>query len=119
GRSPAARPHRAAGADMSGISSVVPVRDGRDPATMPGTVGSLCSPGGSHRMESNTASVEPFFPGVADPKSVLGKTALILDAFAADSPTLTFSDLCERTGLPRSTVHRVLEQLVDYRWLER
>jgi DNA-binding IclR family transcriptional regulator len=64
------------------------------------------------------ALTDPGLPA-ADPKSVLGKTALILDAFAADAPTLSFSDFCERTGLPRSTVHRMLEQLVAYRWLER
>ncbi|MGQ4619476.1 IclR family transcriptional regulator domain-containing protein [Nocardia sp. R7R-8] len=42
---------------------------------------------------------------------------LILEAFAGATPTLTLVELAERTGLPRSTVHRILDQLVRLRWL--
>ncbi|MCU1461853.1 MAG: IclR family transcriptional regulator [Acidimicrobiales bacterium] len=74
---------------------------------------------GRHGQQVDLESVTDPTAQSVDSKSVLGKAALILDAFAADSPALSFSDFCERTGLPRSTVHRMLEQLVAYRWLER
>ena len=52
-------------------------------------------------------------------ESVAGRISSIIDAFDATSPTLTLSQLTERTGLPKSTVHRMADQLVDLRWLER
>ncbi|MEV6135366.1 IclR family transcriptional regulator [Nocardia sp. NPDC051990] len=42
---------------------------------------------------------------------------LILDAFDGSTPTLTLLGLAERTGLPRSTVHRILDQMIRLRWL--
>jgi DNA-binding IclR family transcriptional regulator len=50
---------------------------------------------------------------------VLGKVSSILEAFDPDTPVLRLSDLSERTGLPRSTVHRTVEQLREIGWLER
>ena len=52
-------------------------------------------------------------------ESVAERISAIIDAFDAQSPTLTLSQLTERTGLPKSTVHRMADQLVDLRWLER
>lgn len=52
-------------------------------------------------------------------ESVAGRISLIIAAFDATSPTLSLSQLTERTGLPKSTVHRMADQLVDLRWLER
>lgn len=52
-------------------------------------------------------------------ESVAGRISSIIDAFDAASPTLSLSQLTERTGLPKSTVHRMADQLVDLRWLER
>jgi DNA-binding IclR family transcriptional regulator len=44
---------------------------------------------------------------------------MIIGAFDANSPTLSLSHLTERTGLPKSTVHRMADQLVEFKWLER
>jgi DNA-binding IclR family transcriptional regulator len=52
-------------------------------------------------------------------ESVAGRISSIIDAFDAASPTLSLSQLTERTGLPKSTVHRMADQLVELRWLER
>lgn len=46
------------------------------------------------------------------------RMTLVLDAFDAASPRLTLAELTERTGLPRSTTHRIVEQLVELRWLD-
>ena len=52
-------------------------------------------------------------------ESVAERISAIIDAFDAATPTLTLSQLTDRTGLPKSTVHRMADQLVDLRWLER
>jgi DNA-binding IclR family transcriptional regulator len=52
------------------------------------------------------------------PVSMVERMTLVLDAFDAATPRLTLNELTERTGLPRSTTHRILEQLVELRWLE-
>jgi DNA-binding IclR family transcriptional regulator len=44
---------------------------------------------------------------------------MLIEAFDAGSPTLSLSQLTERTGLPKSTVHRMADQLVELRWIER
>ena len=48
-----------------------------------------------------------------------GRISMLIAAFDANAPTLTLSQLTERTGLPKSTVHRMADQLVEFRWLER
>jgi DNA-binding IclR family transcriptional regulator len=52
-------------------------------------------------------------------ESVAGRISMIIGAFDANSPTLSLSHLTERTGLPKSTVHRMADQLVEFKWLER
>ena len=52
-------------------------------------------------------------------KSVLERATTILACFDHDMPGCTLKDLCERTGLPKSTVHRFAERLVEMGWLER
>jgi DNA-binding IclR family transcriptional regulator len=49
---------------------------------------------------------------------MIERMTLVLDAFDAATPRLTLQELSERTGLPRSTAHRILDQLVALRWLE-
>jgi DNA-binding IclR family transcriptional regulator len=51
--------------------------------------------------------------------SVLGRAVRVLDAFTADDHELSLAELVRRTGLPKSTVHRMLGELVGLRLLER
>jgi DNA-binding IclR family transcriptional regulator len=52
------------------------------------------------------------------PTAVIDRISLVLDAF--DGPgRLTLAQIVRRTGLPRSSAHRMLERLVKLRWLRR
>jgi DNA-binding IclR family transcriptional regulator len=51
-------------------------------------------------------------------RSVVGRVASLLDAFG-DRHRLSLHELCMATGLPKSTVHRLAEQLCGLGWLER
>ena len=52
------------------------------------------------------------------PSAVIERVSLVLDAF--DGPgRLTLAQIVRRTGLPRSSAHRMLERLVKLRWLRR
>jgi DNA-binding IclR family transcriptional regulator len=54
----------------------------------------------------------------ATPSAVIDRISLVLDAF--DGPgRLTLAQIVRRTGLPRSSAHRMLERLVQLRWLRR
>jgi DNA-binding IclR family transcriptional regulator len=50
--------------------------------------------------------------------SVATKIFRILGAFSADRPRLRASEVCRRSGLPFSTVHRLLTELVGHEVLE-
>ncbi|MGY1812480.1 IclR family transcriptional regulator [Blastococcus sp. SYSU D00820] len=52
------------------------------------------------------------------PPSMVERMTLILDAFDGRSTRLTLEDVARRTHLPRSTAHRILDQLVRLNWLE-
>ncbi|WP_216896401.1 IclR family transcriptional regulator [Nocardia alni] len=56
-------------------------------------------------------------PARTIPVSMIERMTLILDAFDAATPALTLLEIVERTGLPRSTVHRILDQMIRLRWL--
>ncbi|BCB90108.1 IclR family transcriptional regulator [Phytohabitans suffuscus] len=61
-------------------------------------------------------------PGDADkldPRSVVGKIEIILDAFTMDDVELSLADLVRRTGLPRTTVHRICQVATTWGVLER
>jgi DNA-binding IclR family transcriptional regulator len=47
-------------------------------------------------------------------QSMVGKLVAILDAFDVDQPRVRASDVSRRSGLPFSTVHRLLGELVRY-----
>ena len=57
--------------------------------------------------------------GTGAPPSVLGRVVAILDAFDADTPTLTLAELAARTRLPKATAHRLAGDLTARRLLER
>ena len=52
------------------------------------------------------------------PASMVDRVTLILSAFSARE-SQSLADIVARTGLPRSSVHRILQQLTAARWLER
>lgn len=52
-------------------------------------------------------------------RSVLGRVDSILSAFDDSDQVLTLHEVTRRTGLPKSTVHRMVEQLTEMGWLER
>ena len=49
--------------------------------------------------------------------SMLDRFTAIIDAFDDAAGGLTLDQIAGRTGLPRSTTHRILDQLVRLRWL--
>ncbi|UGT63099.1 IclR family transcriptional regulator [Nocardia asteroides] len=53
-----------------------------------------------------------------DNLSLLQRSALVLDAFPGGT-ALSLAEVAARTGLPRSTTHRVLTGLVELGWLAR
>jgi DNA-binding IclR family transcriptional regulator len=52
------------------------------------------------------------------PSAVIDRVSLVLDAFEG-AGRLTLAQIVRRTGLPRSSAHRMLERLVQLRWLRR
>jgi DNA-binding IclR family transcriptional regulator len=53
------------------------------------------------------------------PASLLARATALLEAFDETTPVLGPAELSRRTGLPKSTVHRIATQLVSLRVLER
>lgn len=64
-------------------------------------------------MSQTVETVEP-----ATPSAVIDRISLVLDAFEGPG-RLTLAQIVRRTGLPRSSAHRMLERLVQLRWLRR
>ncbi len=52
-------------------------------------------------------------------RSVLERVDCIIGAFDDADGALTLHELTERTGLPKSTVHRMVDQLITLGWIER
>lgn len=53
------------------------------------------------------------------PSSMVDRVVLILGVFERSGGMLTLGQISSRSGLPRSSVHRILQQLVQARWLQR
>lgn len=58
-------------------------------------------------------------PVPATPSSVLARAAAVVGAFDEDHPALGIGELARRTGLAKSTVHRLVTELVELRMLDR
>src|SRR3954464_3485360 len=52
------------------------------------------------------------------PQSMVERMTLIMGAFDGASPWLSLQQIADRSGLPRSAVHRILESLCKLRWLD-
>lgn len=63
--------------------------------------------------DSTEASTERSLP-----PSMVERMTLILDLFASRSTWLTLEEIARETQLPRSTAHRILDQLTRLQWLE-
>lgn len=62
---------------------------------------------------------EPSPAPPAVPPTVLGKTMQVLLAFTVEETQLGFTELRDRTGLSKATLHRLLGDLVTARLLEK
>lgn len=51
--------------------------------------------------------------------SVIGKIRLILEAFALDDMDLSLTELSQRTGISKASVHRLAQELLEWGMLER
>ncbi len=58
-------------------------------------------------------------PGGEGGPSVADRVFLVLEACAASSRPLTLAELVHRTGMPKTTLHRVCRKLVEHEMLER
>ena len=58
-------------------------------------------------------------PASSDLDTVLGKAVAVLRAFGVDDHELSLAALVERTGLSKTTTHRVAGDLVHHRLLDR
>lgn len=58
-------------------------------------------------------------PGPQDTPSSLRRALSLLEAFGMDAPELSVRELAARSGVPRSTTHRLVGELLDWGALER
>jgi DNA-binding IclR family transcriptional regulator len=73
------------------------------------------------RYRSSVPAISAGEDRNSDPesRSVLRRTVSIVDAFDGSPRVLSLAELSNMTRLPKSTVHRYAEQLVELGWLER
>ena len=62
---------------------------------------------------------DPSPPERPIPNTVLGKVVVVLDAFTAEDHWVSFTELVRRTGLNKTTLHRLLAELVGTRLIDR
>src|ERR1044072_7594557 len=66
-----------------------------------------------------TEAEEPAASSKQQPLLVLGKITEILDAFSLTHPDMTLGEIQQATGLPTSTVQRLVNNMVAQRLLDR
>jgi DNA-binding IclR family transcriptional regulator len=69
--------------------------------------------------EPGTHPTQPTMPVPAGPPGAVEKSFVVLEAVAAAAGPLGVSELARQTGLPKSTVHRILAILVGYGLVRR
>ena len=57
--------------------------------------------------------------GLPERSGVVSRMLAVLDCFSSADPVLGISELARRSGLPKSTVHRLVVDLCDHRIMER
>lgn len=57
--------------------------------------------------------------GASPGRSVTSRALAVLDAFGADTPRLTLTEIAQRSGTPLSTAHRLVAELADWGGLAR
>ncbi len=74
----------------------------------------------THRLDPSHGEPEPTADSDDEPRrSVLGRVDCIIGAFVDTDGALSLQELTERTGLPKSTVHRMVDQMASIGWIER
>jgi IclR family transcriptional regulator, acetate operon repressor len=63
--------------------------------------------------------MRPVERNIPQEPSVIARVSLIVRAFRHDDGVLGVSELARRTGLAKSTVHRIVRDMVAYGWMER
>lgn len=53
------------------------------------------------------------------PISVIARASRLMESFDADHGILTLAELSRTSGLPRSTAHRIADELAELGWLEK
>jgi DNA-binding IclR family transcriptional regulator len=94
------------------VSAIATISKYRDPADEGGTVEIDIS-------DARVGTADDGGEGIDAGRSVLGRIAAILDAFDGERQALTLGELSTAAGLPKSTVHRLVEQLRALGWVER
>lgn len=64
-------------------------------------------------------SQTPCATSPASASSILAKAFDVLHTFTHDRPVLTLSEIARRSGMPKSTVHRLLAMLLELQAVER
>jgi DNA-binding IclR family transcriptional regulator len=64
-------------------------------------------------------SAERSRPDAPDRSTVLGKVLVVLHAFRADDDAVSLAELGRRTGLPKTSLHRVISDLVRARLVDK
>ncbi len=90
-------------------------------ATKERTHGSGTAGGTSVGSPTPDPGLDPgdLFDGSESGRSLVGRIASIMDSFDQQDPVLSLVELSRRSGLPKSTAHRLAEQLRALGWLER